>query len=175
VCDRAFMRKYGLGLVHPGTRRLARFAGYLIEAPTIEALAAAIGVDPAALRATVAENNRCAETGVDEAFGRGSSELNRFNGDPVRAPNPCLGPIATPPFVALRVEPAAIGTSIGLAADADGRVLGRDGAPIPGLYACGNDMASVMRGHYPGPGITLGPALAFGYRVAMHAAGRGVP
>ena len=31
------------------------------------------------------------------------------------------------------------------------------GAPIPGLYACGNDMASIMRGHYPGPGITLGP------------------
>jgi hypothetical protein len=28
-------------------------------------------------------------------------------------------------------------------------------------------MASIMRGHYPGPGITLGPALVFGYRAAM--------
>jgi succinate dehydrogenase/fumarate reductase flavoprotein subunit len=146
-----------------------------VTAPTVAALAAAISVDAAALQATVAENNRFALTGTDEAFGKGSSELNRFNGDPVHRPNPCLGPIGTPPFVALRVEPAAIGTSIGLAADEHGRVLGRDGAPIEGLYACGNDMASVMRGQYPGPGITLGPALAFGYRVALHAAGKGGP
>jgi hypothetical protein len=38
---------------------------------------------------------------------------------------------------------------------------------IPGLFVCGNDMASIMRGHYPGPGITLGPALVFAYRAAM--------
>jgi succinate dehydrogenase/fumarate reductase flavoprotein subunit len=33
---------------------------------------------------------------------------------------------------------------------------------LKGLYACGNDMSSVMEGAYPGPGITLGPALTFG-------------
>jgi len=41
------------------------------------------------------------------------------------------------------------------------------GKTIPGLFVCGNDMASIMRGHYPGPGITLGPALVFAYRAAM--------
>jgi 3-oxosteroid 1-dehydrogenase len=46
-------------------------------------------------------------------------------------------------------------------------VLGGDGGPIAGLYACGNDMASVMRGHYPGPGITLGPGMVFAFRAAM--------
>jgi predicted oxidoreductase len=66
-----------------------------------------------------------------------------------------------------------LGNSVGLKADADGRVLGADGRPIPGLYACGNDMASIMRGTYPGPGITLGPALVFGYRAAMAVAGKG--
>ncbi|MCC2635408.1 MAG: fumarate reductase/succinate dehydrogenase flavoprotein domain protein [Ramlibacter sp.] len=40
---------------------------------------------------------------------------------------------------------------------------------LPGLYACGNDMHSVMNGAYPGPGITLGPALVFGYLAAKHA------
>ena len=30
-------------------------------------------------------------------------------------------------------------------------------------YACGNDMHSVMGGNYPGPGITLGPAIVFAY------------
>ena len=39
-----------------------------------------------------------------------------------------------------------------------------------GLYACGNDMGSIMAGTYPGPGTTLGPAMVFGYRAAKHAA-----
>ena len=78
----------------------------------------------------------------------------------------------TPPFYALAVWPADIAVSTGLATDADARVLGNDGKPIPGLYACGNDMASVMAGSYPGPGTTLGPAIVFAYRAAMHAKSR---
>jgi hypothetical protein len=30
----------------------------------------------------------------------------------------------------------------------------------------GNDAASIMHSHYPGPGITLGPALTLGFLVA---------
>ena len=56
--------------------------------------------------------------------------------------------------------------------DEDARVLDGAGEPIGGLYACGNDMASIMRGAYPGPGITLGPALVFAYRAACRMAGR---
>ena len=41
---------------------------------------------------------------------------------------------------------------------------------IAGLYACGNDMGSIMNGNYPGPGITLGPALTFGYIAGRHLA-----
>ncbi len=43
----------------------------------------------------------------------------------------------------------------------------RDGGAIDGLYACGNDMQSVMGGIYPGPGITLGPAMTFGYLAGL--------
>ena len=67
----------------------------------------------------------------------------------------------------MAVYPSTLGSSVGLKTDADGRVLSPSGAPIPGLYACGNDMASIMRGHYPGPGITLGPGMVFAYRAAM--------
>jgi 3-oxosteroid 1-dehydrogenase len=59
-----------------------------------------------------------------------------------------------------------------LRGDRDGRVLGVDGAAIDRLYACGNDLGSIFRGTYPGPGTTLGPALVFAWRAAMHAAGR---
>jgi succinate dehydrogenase/fumarate reductase flavoprotein subunit len=43
---------------------------------------------------------------------------------------------------------------------------------VPGLYAVGNDQASVMAGHYPAGGITLGPAMTFGYIAGLDLAGR---
>jgi len=67
----------------------------------------------------------------------------------------------------MAVYPSTLGTSVGLRADPDGRVVTETGEAIPGLFVCGNDMASIMRGHYPGPGINLGPALVFAYRAAM--------
>ncbi len=172
ICDTAFIGKYGLGDIHPGTRNLKRFEarGYIVSGRTLEELAGRIGVDAAGLRDSVARNNRYAASGHDPDFGKGDLELNRFNGDPAHAPNPCLGPIVTPPFYAIAVWPADIAVSTGLVTDPDARVLGEDGKPIAGLYACGNDMASVMGGSYPGPGTTLGPAIVFAYRAAMHAA-----
>jgi succinate dehydrogenase/fumarate reductase flavoprotein subunit len=173
ICDAAFLRKYGLGVVYPGHRNPAKFVdnGYLVSALLLDELAGKIGVDPRQLRATVTRYNGFAEAGIDVDFGKGETELNRFNGDADHKPNPCIGPLARPPFYALAVWPADIAVSTGLATDADARVLDSDGKPIPGLYACGNDMASVMAGSYPGPGTTLGPAIVFAYRAAMHASG----
>jgi succinate dehydrogenase/fumarate reductase flavoprotein subunit len=173
ICDTAFLGKYGLGFIYPGYRNPEKFveSGYLVSAFTLDKLAGKIAADPAQLGNTIARYNGFAATGVDIDFGKGEAELDRFNGDAGHKPNPCIGPVATPPFYALAVWPADIAVSTGLAADANARVLGSDGKPIPGLYACGNDMASVMAGSYPGPGTTLGPAIVFAYRAAMHAKG----
>jgi predicted oxidoreductase len=79
-----------------------------------------------------------------------------------------------PPFYAVRVVPSELGTFAGIATNADAQVLDADRRPIHGLYAVGNDAASVMGGTYPGAGITIGPALTFGYIAARHiAAGAG--
>ncbi len=64
--------------------------------------------------------------------------------------------------------PGELGTFAGIRCDADARVLDESGAPIPVLYAAGNDAASIMGGNYPGGGITLGPAMTFGYIAARH-------
>ena len=64
-----------------------------------------------------------------------------------------------------------LGTYAGLKTDAYSRVLDGVGQPIPGLYAVGNDIASIMGGNYPGAGITLGPALTFGHVAGCHLAG----
>ncbi|WP_207101939.1 FAD-dependent oxidoreductase [Paracoccus shandongensis] len=168
VVDDAFVRRYGLGLVLPGGRGLRRLLrqGYLHSAPSLDDLARRIGIDPAGFAATVEEANGFAERGTDAAFGRGSSVMNRFNGDPDRPGNPCLGPIRQAPFYALRVVPVDLAGSGGLRCDGNGQVLDGAGQPIAGLYACGNDAASIFRGTYPGPGTTIGPAMVFGWRIA---------
>jgi len=174
VCDRSFVFDYGIGLVHPGTRDLRSFveAGYLCEGRTIAELAAMIGVDGDALARTVERYNRYAETGIDEEFGRGSSALNRFNGDPSARPNPCLRSIGPGPFYAVAVWPSDLASSAGLCVDTTGRVLRSDGSVVNGLYAVGTDAASIFRGHYPGPGTMIGPAMVFAWQAAMQAAGR---
>ncbi|MNE87303.1 3-oxosteroid 1-dehydrogenase [compost metagenome] len=68
-----------------------------------------------------------------------------------------------------------IGTFAGLVTDESTRVLDAERQPIQGLYAVGNDAASVMGGNYPGAGITLGPALTFGYIAGMALAAVAAP
>jgi succinate dehydrogenase/fumarate reductase flavoprotein subunit len=172
VCDGHFLWTYGLGRIRPFTLRLKKFvkSGELIEAPTIDALAGAIGVEETALAATVKNYNAHAWQGLDPEFGRGTTIYQRHLGDADCKPNPCVAPIEQPPFYALRIYPADLGTAIGLQTDCHARVLRNDGGVIAGLYACGNDMGSIMNGNYPGPGITLGPALTFGYIAGKHLA-----
>jgi succinate dehydrogenase/fumarate reductase flavoprotein subunit len=169
ICDARFIRRFGLGMVRPAPMPRRHFikAGYLVRARTVADLAAALGVPGGNLSKAIETNNRYARTGVDLDFGKGSSAYQRYLGDPDHAgPNPCIGPIDQPPFFAVRVYPGDIGTSLGLRTDAEGRVLDRHDRAIDGLYACGNDMNSVMAGTYPSGGITLGPAMTFGYLAA---------
>ena len=71
-------------------------------------------------------------------------------------PAATLGPLDTPPFYAVQVYAGVLGTKGGPRTDGNGQVLDVDGNPIPGLYAAGNAMASVMGMTYGGAGGTLG-------------------
>ncbi|MBN3761779.1 FAD-dependent oxidoreductase [Burkholderia sp. Ac-20365] len=176
IVDADFIRNYGLGLLMPGRSRarIAEFerAGYLVKGDTLAALAAKLNVDAEGLARTVERYNRDAASGNDPAFGRGSSPMSRFNGDAAQKPNPCIRPLGQGPYYAVTVWPADLACSAGLGGTANGEVLDANGSVIPGLFACGNDLASIFRGTYPGPGTTLGPALVFGWRVAKFIAGK---
>ncbi|MCL6607864.1 MAG: FAD-dependent oxidoreductase [Geminicoccaceae bacterium] len=174
LADHRAIRRYGLGWAKPFPMPLgpALRSGYLRRGATLGELARTIGLDPARLEATVTRYNEGARRGEDPAFGRGSTAYNRYLGDPAVRPNPCVGPLEKPPFYAVRVVIGDLGTFAGLVTDAAARVLDREGRPIPGLWACGNDMASIMGGNYPGGGITLGPAMTFGYLAALDVARR---
>ncbi len=165
ICDSDFMERWGMGLALPGGRPREHLvkAGYLLKAPTLKALGDALGIGGATLEATAARFNAQAEQGRDDDFGKGSTEYNRYLGDAEHRPNPCIGALQRGPFYAVKVVAGDIGTAVGIACNANAQALGSEGQPIPGLYMAGNDMHSVMGGEYPAPGITLGPALTFGW------------
>jgi len=175
VCDRRFIWRYGLGMIRPRTPSLRSFvdSGYLVTAPSIEALASKIGVDAAGLAQTVEKNNEYARSGVDPEFGKGTNAYDLNNGDPENEPNPCIGAIREAPFCAVAVHPTPLGTSLGVSTNAHAEACDASGRAIAGLYACGNDMHSVMGGEYPGAGAQLGPAMTFGYVAALRAARSG--
>lgn len=172
LADHRAIRRYGMGAIGPAPLPLRPHlrSGYLLRAANWRELAAGIGVAPGMLEETIANFNANAARGEDPDFGKGTDAYHRFNGDPTHRPNPCLAPLAKPPFYAMKMIPGDIGTFLGLRVDGNARVLDREGRPIEGLYAAGNDMTSVMGGTYPGAGITIGPALTFGYIAARHAA-----
>ncbi len=133
--------------------------GYLQRGNTLAELAKQCAIDANALAETVERFNHFASAGEDVDFHRGASAYNRAQGDH----QVTLGPLREGPFYAVRILPGSLGTFSGLQTDEHARVLDEQQLPIPGLYAIGNDMSSVMRGYYPSGGITLGPAMTFGY------------
>ena len=174
ICDHRFLRRYGLGIVRPAPVPIGSWlrTGYLKTGGSLSELAEACGIDRKGLDQTVQAFNAHARNGVDPSFGRGTTPYMRLQGDANVEPNPCLAAIEQAPYYAVRVIPGSFGTFAGLQTDGFARVLDAYSEPIPGLYAAGSDMASVMGGHYPAGGINLGPALTFGFIAGRHAAER---
>jgi succinate dehydrogenase/fumarate reductase flavoprotein subunit len=173
LCDHPALRRYGLGFVKPFPLPLLPHlrSGYLLRGQTLAELAQRAGIDAEKLQQTVEHYNAGARHGEDPQFGKGSTVYNRYLGDAGHQPNPCLAPLVQAPFYAVKVVLGDIGTFAGIRTDQYARVLDNAGQPIGGLYAVGNDAASIMGGSYPGGGITLGPAMTFAYIAARHLAG----
>ena len=173
ICDHPTMRKYGLGYAKPAPVPIQPFIanGYVTRGKTLRDLARQLGMDADGLEGTVARFNTDAVNGEDPEFGRGSTAFNRYLADPENKPNPCVAPIRQGPFYAVKMVMGDLGSFDGLTTDPIGRVLNQQDQPIAGLYAVGNDRASMMGGNYPGAGITLGPIMTFGYIAGRHLAG----
>ncbi len=172
IADKTTIGKYGLGYAKPAPLPLGPLIrkGYLKTGATLADLAKECGIDAKALEATVADYNRGAVKGVDEQFHRGETAFNRYLADPEHKSNPCVAPVAKGPFYAVKLVMGDLGTFDGLKTTVEGQVLDAGERPIPGLYAVGNDRASIMGGTYPGAGITLGPIMTFGFITGRHLA-----
>ena len=118
--------------------------GWIKTADTLPFLAARVGLDAAALAATVERWNRHCDEGHDHDFGR----------------RLMLAPIAEPPFYAVELSPSMLNTQGGPRRNERGQILRPDGTPIPRLYSAG-ELGSIYSYLYQGTG-NIGECLAFG-------------
>ncbi len=171
VMDSRYLDTYMLAGSMPGRKKPKTWyeEGFLKQADTLEALAAACGMEPATLRTSVERFNGFVRGGHDGDFHRGDHAYDRWLGDPLSQQSPTLGTLEQGPFFAIRVYPGDVSTLGGLVTDEHARVLREDGSAIPGLYATGTSAASVMGRGCPGAGASIGPSFTWGYVAAKHA------
>ena len=128
------------------------------HAATIGELAEKIGVDQAALEATVARYNELCAKGVDEDFGKPAQYMIPVEGDE---------------YYAFRMTPGTSVTFGGLEIDVNARVLDTNNQPIPGLYAAGEvAFTGLFDAEYPCCGMAIGSAVYYG-RIAAESAVEG--
>ena len=172
IFDQRFKDKYMFGLAFPGMKFPQKYydTGYMKKADTITKLAESISVNAKNLEKTVSKYNEYAISGKDLDFGKGDNAYDNFYGDPTVKPNPNLAPLKKPPYYAVEFYPGDLGTKGGLVTNEYAQVLREDGSIIDGLYATGNNMASVMGNVYPGPGSAVCSTMTYGYIAAKHIA-----
>ncbi len=105
--------------------------GIIIKADTIEELAQKINVPTAELSETIRLYNSYVDNGRDPEFQKGALGLK----------------VEQAPFYATPRKPSVHHTMGGLKIDTDARVLNKQGAPIPGLYAAGEVTGGIHAGN----------------------------
>jgi tricarballylate dehydrogenase len=125
-----------------------------IRAENIAELAGKLGLDTAALEATVTNFNRAVRPGK---FDPGRLDDCRTEG--IAPPKTHWArPIDEPPFIGYPLRPGITFTYLGLKVDQNARVLVQDGRPSANLFAAGE----IMAGNILGQGYIAGIGMAIG-------------
>ncbi|MEV0618467.1 FAD-dependent tricarballylate dehydrogenase TcuA [Nonomuraea sp. NPDC050404] len=131
----------------------------VVTADTIDELAAGMGVEASALRATIEEFN----ASIDRSVPLDLSVLDGRASAMTPPKSNWAIPLERPPYYAFPVTCGITFTFGGLRADTHGRVLREGGEPIPGLFVCGEMLGGLFSGNYPG-GTGLTSGAVFGRR-----------
>jgi 3-oxosteroid 1-dehydrogenase len=147
--------------------------GWMKQAGSIAELARLIGLDPAALEATVARYNAACAAQRDEEFGRPSAAQAAATGDRRRRGG--LEAIERAPFLAMPFNRSILGTKGGPRTNDHAEVLRPDGSVIAGLFAAGASSANPLGTRGVGTGTTIGPYMAWGHVAGRRLAARNSP
>ena len=140
-----------------------------VQAGTVEDLAIALGLDPAALRRTVDAFNAACRPGTFHPTERDGLSTHGLN---IPKTN-WARPLDTPPFFGYQLRPGVTFTYLGLKVDDRARVQSSAG-PIANLWAAGEIMAGSIlgEGYLAGFGMTIGTVFGriAGREAAAHVA-----
>lgn len=136
----------------------------VVVADTLEGLAEAIAVDPAALCATIKEYNGSIDRTV--SFDPSVKDGRRADVEPPKS-NWSL-PLERAPYYAFPVTCGITFTFGGLRTDLDAGVLRPDGQRVPGLFTCGEMLGGLFSINYPG-GTGLTSGTVFGRHAGQNA------
>ena len=120
--------------------------GIVTEAESIEALAEALGMDPAVLSQTLSDWNAAVAAGEDTAFGRTTGMEHD---------------LSVAPYYAIKIAPGIHHTMGGVKIDTETHVINTDGEIIPGLFAAGEVCGGVHGGNRIG-GNAVADIVVFG-------------
>ncbi len=140
-----------------------------IAAPSIRALAGALGLDPDALEQTVGDFNASVRPGRFNP-----TELDECRTEGLAPPKSHWARrIETPPFYAYPVRPGITFTYLGTRVNREARLVMRSGATASNMFAAGEIMAGNVlgRGYAAGVGMTIGSVFGriAGREAARHA------
>ena len=127
--------------------------GFTVQGETYAELAETMGVDAAALEATMATWNAAVKAGSDAEFGRTSFADQLVNA----------------PYYAIKIAPGVHHTMGGLEINANAEVLSTEGTPITGLFAAGEVTGGVHGSNRLG-GNAVADIVVFGRIAGQNAA-----
>ncbi len=131
-------------------------SGAIVQAQTLEEVAAGLGLPADALIGAVERYNGWAALGEDRDFGKEA----RF-----------LRSVEQPPFYGVEIRPSTIGImACGLEIDESAHVLNERSAAIPGLFAAGECTGGVIGPRYIGSGNGWAQCVVFGRAAGRSAA-----
>ncbi|NQV54549.1 MAG: FAD-binding protein [Rhodospirillales bacterium] len=160
VMTKKIWDEIGTDGIAPPNPLMVKHGGTLIEAPDLGALAAAIQVPADALKTTL--------DGYNQAFHSGNLGTLSPQRDGGRHQ---AYPVEEGPYCAIRLCAGVTNTMGGIEIDQHCRVLGKDGAPIAGLYAAGSSTGGLEGGPNVGYVGGLVKAFVFGMVAGEHIAG----
>jgi 3-oxosteroid 1-dehydrogenase len=176
-CYLIFDQQYIDGFSFIDAPRGSEVPAWVSRAGSLEGLAAKLKIDPTGLSSTVERFNAFARKGVDEDFHRGEAawclakkDVWKPTRDDEKYASPTLGTLRIPPFYGVELHPSVFASG-GLVANASAQVINQRAAPIPGLYAAGNNAVHTEYGVGYQAGFSLGSGMTFGYLAARHMAG----
>ena len=138
--------------------------GQVVQAESIEVLAAKIGVPARNLSRTVERWNSMMPSGYDDDFMRHVTLKEK-------GAYPILDPISQGPFYAVQIVPGElVCTHTGIQVNKHAQVCKEDGTEVHGLYAAGEAAGGILGERYVGAGNSVTNGLVLGRIAGAHAA-----